>query len=463
MSTQKHSTRIEKKKPLICVVSVFLVIVLITLALFVFKNPYSNYSGEFAINNGKLNVLSAIEAIENGQHIPQYDSDRSIVFKQADGTFAQYVFSSPVMFKTGGKYKFISNQIIDSKKKGFAYENEANSIKSYFPANVHGDFMIQEGKKELSFALQTVSQVFSDGQKLQHTNMYGDRVDAVSFSSNAVDVVMYPTKSGIRAEIIVKEKLEENSLQFKVTSSGGLSQKGEKGYVLFEADGEINSVIYQPITKTANGALSIDATIDCDLYDGENILNVTIPKEFSSALNVYPLKLDMSFELYVSSTPDSSVYSKFKDNSYLRNYAVLGNHPTLGEGWDFMRLGVPSSLAKGQNAPKVTLHIPTLSIPNDTALELYDVNGEWASADITWETKLPESALTPYAKEQPENNYLTFDISNFILASQFVGIIEQEISRGFVLRYSAKDDFAIIASNDNVLYPSFTKTVYLRM
>ncbi len=97
------------------------------------------------------------------------------------------------------------------------------------------------------------------------------------------------------------------------------------------------SVVRQPLLRH-HPDKAFDVTTDVSvLYkaDGQHVQLLMDEAVLRGA--VYPVKLDPSFEIYTEKIPDSSVYSEFDTNAYLRHYEVVGHHPALGEGWTYVR------------------------------------------------------------------------------------------------------------------------------
>ena len=56
----------------------------------------------------------------------------TVVFKNGDGTRTAYHYALPVKYEENGIIKDKNNRIIQSDRTGYAFENEANEVKTYF-------------------------------------------------------------------------------------------------------------------------------------------------------------------------------------------------------------------------------------------------------------------------------------------------------------------------------------------
>lgn len=55
-----------------------------------------------------------------------------------------YIFASPIQFKAQNGYEIIDNTVVESNIEGFAYENKAHEIKTYFPDRLTKYFLIKK-------------------------------------------------------------------------------------------------------------------------------------------------------------------------------------------------------------------------------------------------------------------------------------------------------------------------------
>ena len=79
-------------------------------------------------NSGPGNAGGSCAAAEGGR------ADlNTVVFKNGDGTRTAYHYALPVKYEENGIIKDKSNRIIQSDRTGYAFENEANEVKTYFP------------------------------------------------------------------------------------------------------------------------------------------------------------------------------------------------------------------------------------------------------------------------------------------------------------------------------------------
>lgn len=380
--------------------------------------------------------------------LPQYDSPYTIGTQNRDGTYSIFIFSAPIQFKSGLKYTIIDNGIVESKNSDYAYENASNEIKTYFPAKLEDCFLVSRLSDFIRFRPKDTNG-FSSAKKIIFRNLYDDEVEAVSYSRKDMDLIFYATNAGIRCEIIQKTNLPDNSIFFLVEVSEALMENNKNGYIRFYKDKLNIALIYQPLLKTANGELSINTEMILNQSNQYYELQIKL-KESDISEQSYPLRYDPSFELYRNKTPDTSIYSDYDLNSYLRHYAVVGTHPNLGEGWAYLRFRINRFFTiRSDTLISATYHSKVLLPGSDeTKLTMCSVDKDWSSAQMIWSTKVEplKQIACPMTEELG-----VFDIADFTKrAIEDMDNIEE--ANGCVLRVEGGDDFVVLATSDNSLY-----------
>ncbi len=378
--------------------------------------------------------------------LKEYDSPYTVGTKNRDGTFSLYIFSSPVQYPTEDGYTMIDNGLIKSSEPSFAYENAANEIKCYFPQRLEDGFKIIRGKDWMQF-VPSDTKGYSTAQRHVYTNLFGDKVDAVIYKRKSQNLIFYATSAGIKMEIVLMEMTE--SINFTVETSCKTYEDKQNGYIRF-LNGETNTaVIYQPLAKNDEGDVSIGTKMKISKTQERYSVEIFIDPNLNGQ---YPIRMDPSFELYRNKMPDTSIYSCFNVNSYLRQYAVVGQHPVLGEGWEYMRFRINRFTAiRPNNILSATYHMKLLSdLSDDYQPEMISMDQDWSSAQMLWSTRIqPGGRIGCPETEIPG----VFDITSFVKNSvtDEMNISEAE---GCVLRAKGSD-YMIYASSDNSQYTPY--------
>ena len=327
------------------------------------------------------------------EQLHDYDSPYTICYQNKDDNYSMYIFASPIQFKTKDGYQIIDNTVMKSSKKEFAFENKANEIKTYFPHHLTDYFLIEKGTDSLQFKPHFDVSEFSKAKSKMIKNMYGDKVSAVMYESPSMDLVFYPTKAGIKAEIILRKKPADNVFEFDVKTTATWYENKRNGYILFKDGKENKSIIYAPLIK-GNADTEDNLSIESQLLFSETETGYKLwievdKKMLSNDKTKYPVKFDPSFEMYLNKMPDTSVYSKFDTNSYLLHYAVIGEHPTLGEGWEYVRLRIGNIITTEKNILYAYYYVHSLYANKDNIQKvLSTVDSDWSSTQMVWSNKV---------------------------------------------------------------------------
>ena len=394
------------------------------------------------------------------KHLNNYDSPYTICYMNEDDTYTMYIFASPIQYKTeSGEYAIIDNTVIKTNKPNFIFENKANNIKTYFPKTLLKSFLIIKEYNFLEFKLDWDINGFSEAKQTTFTNMYNDEVSAVVYERKDMDLVFYPTKAGIKTELVLKEKPEDNKFAFIVKSGASEYENNQNGYILFKNGYEEENIIYQPLVQyTANKGRQLDVTTQMNIYREESGYYVGMIIDDNVIENAkYPIKLDPSFEMCLNKIPDSTVYSKHDINNYLASFGIVGGHPIFGEGWHYSRLRLNYFMTLKQDSFKSAVYYIKTLCDNTKAedFKTYESSEQWSSTGMLWESKKPPGKLIS-EKTIPLNGYWGISMNEYVKACFDDPNWEKE-SVGFLMKVEKQNAYRIIATSDNSLYSPFLK------
>lgn len=408
-------------------------------------------------------AISQIDTNENNheEQIHDYDSPYTICYKNKNNTYSMYVFSSPIQYNSGTGYEIIDNTVVKTEKEGFAYENRSNEIKTYFPLSLSEYFVVEQGTTYIKFKPSWNVEGFTEAQESIFTNMYGDKVYAVIYKRDDMEAAFYPTKAGIKAEIVLRELPQVNTFDFIVKSSNKSYENNQNGYIVFKSVNENKSVIYGPLVQyTHKEKQQMDATakIGIDRERGNTNVLLTIDEDILDNISeAHPVRFDLAFDLYLNKLPDSTVYSKHDINNYLANYAVIGNHPVFGAGWHYLRFRLNWFFQiQSENITNATYSIRNLySTDESSEIQLLDMDNQWSSTELQWNnrSKMYHEYLDfEYKSEQ----YVNIPITSFVKKA-FDDESWLEESHGLLLQNNMEDQFSIFATSDNTLYSPYLR------
>lgn len=400
-------------------------------------------------------ALSPVPGISGqGEALPECNTPYTVGYPNRDGTYSLYIFSSPVQYPTGDGYAVIDNTVVASGKEGFAYENKANEIKAYFPPSLSEYFRVEKGEAWIEFKPCGDWSGFSEAKDTPYVNMYGDTVSAVLYEGTALDMVFYPTKAGIQAELVLKKCPEENTLDFCVRTNDASYIDRQNGYIVFRDGDDIQSVVRQPLLRH-HPDKAFDVTTDVSILykaDGQHVQLLMDEAVLRGA--VYPVKLDPSFEIYTEKIPDSSVYSEFDTNAYLRHYEVVGHHPALGEGWTYVRFRLNTYFhAAPADILSAEYCVRELYTSGAVKTAFYKPLYQWNSQSVVWSDRVPEDKRVS-AKSRTQASVRAYDIMEFVRDCVEFYSWETELM-GLLLKAEEDEGFRIFASSDHALYSPY--------
>ena len=169
---------------------------------------------------------------------------------------------------------------------------------------------------------------------------------------------------------------------------------------------------------------------------------------------VYPVKLDPSFEIYTEKIPDSSVYSEFDTNAYLRHYEVVGHHPALGEGWTYVRFRLNTYFhAAPADILSAEYCVRELYTSGAVKTAFYKPLYQWNSQSVVWSDRVPEDKRVS-AKSRTQASVRAYDITEFVRDCVEFYSWETELM-GLLLKAEEDEGFRIFASSDHALYSPY--------
>lgn len=408
--------------------------------------------------NNLLAGAGNITALSNVKHITKlsdFDSPYTICYKNSNNTYSLYMFASPVQYLSNDQYVLIDNAIVKSNNKKYKYENKANEIKTYFPLKISDGLLITKNKDSIKINLCGDLSEFEEVEQIEYENMFGDKVSAVIYKSAGFDIIFYPTKSGIKSEVLWNNE-KKKEIEFSVSVSDSFVDKTKNEYMVFKnINKEKTAVIYASLSKygtpekmeTCSNEIEYKGLTD----DEKNIICI----KPSDSINVEMVnKTGFSFEYYLNKMADSTAYSEYDENTYLSEYFVVGNSKLYGESIHYIRTRLNLFMSTGEdNIKAATYSIKPLSDNTDfSKIALFKVDNQWSSTKLSWLNKSDLGIRLCNGKEI--NGYEVFDITGYVKqAFQKADVLME--SYGFAIKSENNIEDTFLASSDNSLYSPY--------
>lgn len=412
------------------------------------------------------------ERVVTNKHIEKinfFDTERSVGYKNEDGTYTAYIFSSPIRYSKGvsGLVDF-DNRLIEIyegkyKKKNYIYRNNKNDVFTYYPDRLTKDqgFLLENSFYDIKFGMHDKELNFTDCKKL--TNIWGQENEVVTYVENndSFSINAYTTKSGFRLEISMNNF--EKEIKFWIESLDLTTKLEEGGYLLVKDSEDIQMIIRKPIVKTGSSLDAkyyLNSKLEIAVEEDKSILSILLDQDLKENLkeSSKPICIDISFEVHRDKLPDSPVYSELPFlNQYLSDYSIVGNHPEFGIGKVYSRTRLYDLYEENKkNINSVMYAVYNLTDLNKNKKIMVDnVSDFWSSTSINW-FKSPSSDFVLSSEKISEKGYYYFNILKHfeLLKIKDIRETEENLNTGGILLHS-DDEYIILASSDNSLFPVF--------
>ena len=412
----------------------------------------------------------------HAKRLTDKESPYTMCFENTDGTNSLYIFTSPIAYYDDKEQlKAIDNTLTKTKdknlkNKGYELEQKSNDIQSYFPKdlkktpfllknisnNKNTEFEFKPNENFIDMNLK--ESTFLDLLGREHSSaIYQDK------KSNDIIIEYIPTSSGITANIIINEKPENEQIDFYISQQDKWNYDiTDNEYILFKENetNEPKAIIRASHLKDANGICSYDNKISVKNGLGKCVYSIKPDTGFLNDPNIkYPLSLSTSFELYRSTTPDTTVYSdKPDENLYLADYAVLGDNKTFGSSINYIRFRVNYVFKSYAENVKSAEYVSTILSKDqkEISVNMLRLKDIWSSTVMNWNSRSKTYDVESTANISSSGRY-GFDITKFIKACVKDDKWDTE-SCGLAM--AAQDNSIgskIISTGDNALYRPYVR------
>ncbi len=355
------------------------------------------------------------------------------------------IYNAPVMYLKDGKYTMKDLSIVDSDKKEFMFMNKGSDIKVYFPKRIEQDFYIEQdgiGKK-FNFL---VEEEFQDAIVSKYVNVFGEEVEAVIYKTqDGMEIIAYSTISGIQFEYKLLKNNNVPNLTFECKDK---SLTDNDGYITINDNKKY--VIYKPLIYANNNELLWNYNIKYK-KEGEKLKIY-----FDKPKDIDEIKVTFSIEVYLDKIPDSTAYSGKLENSYLRNYAVIGNSEEFGVGYHYVRFRLSYLFdMKAENILQAKYYVKCLN-DNDIPLVMGENKQQWSSTKLVWDGQNDFSDIELSKGVMNSDGWISFDITQFVKNCINDKSLNSE-SIGCRIRSQENSEYSVVATSDNSLYVPYVK------
>ena len=349
----------------------------------------------------------------------------SLLYANADGTYTEYFFSENVKYGKDGTVKDKSNKLTYSENLG-GFTNEENDINVILPTvyTSENGVSLSYGENVISFAVDDCAS--SEAEYIKGENG-ADKIVYKDVFAPGIDLEYHAQFSGVKENIILNEKPQNNVFTFKIKTNGAYLQN-ENGTVLIldekgEGIGYIGELyIYDAEGKTGSGEVQLE-----EIKAGDEYLYIlTVDNEYlNSADTVYPVTVDPRVIYKTNSTISDSSLIK-SGSTYTLNtsasYAMLGYYISTSTGRLLMKFPAAvsriNSFGSTETLISASLKLYTTSTINtNMTIQCYCMTSDWnqtlngSASSYLWNAVSAGSVKT--ASFTSSVKTVTFDIKDY--------------------------------------------------
>ena len=381
---------------------------------------YDDAETALSIMNELPATITAAQAVQAG-HVMRLKAEEpdlnTVVFKNGDGTRTAYQYAVPVKYVENGEIKDKSSRLVATDKGGYAYENEANEVKTYFPQGLgekgarleYGGYALEltPVTAETPGVYSAGSSLAAGGSVLRNVTEAADGMNYAGALGEGISLRYTPTLTGLKEDIILDSYTGRSSFSFRLRTEGlELCEISGNWYLSDPESGEIvvelgEIYIHDSYTgNVAEGEQSAHEAYGCitaeTIEEGEEyILSVHAPAEYLSAPGtVYPVYIDPTFNVVNTYIQDTHISSGYPSRNY--NTASLLNLGYGSSSKSTRILAKVTSLNGGELRPgwpigtfpditSATYHMYcTSSYTSNPYVDVYRVKNSWSNTGATW-------------------------------------------------------------------------------
>ena len=334
-----------------------------------------------------------------GHEVAKLRTSQSKTFARPDGTYVTRTYPAPVNFRDGrGHFHPIDNRLVRvceaSRRQGYAFENAANSYRSFLPGNLQSPVLVASHGSWVSLRLIGAN---ASGAAAADTGRYTDALPGV-------DAAYTAASSGLKETLTLADTKARSSFDYVVHASRDLRpRRNRDGSIAFvNRRGKVVFVLPAPFVydekQKADGASFGAVSQRLKKITGGYMLRLAVKRSYLAAAGrQFPVTVDPTIE-HVENTVDTRLrQTQANLDCYLRDGTGANTTQCGGQqlvlGWDgasqrrpMLRFDVQNSLPKGIKVLDAELGLYMLDndVDNTPAtVNLHRITRSWTGA-ATW-------------------------------------------------------------------------------
>ncbi|MDA8235707.1 MAG: DNRLRE domain-containing protein [Clostridia bacterium] len=340
----------------------------------------------------------------------------SKTFKVDEGRYKAEVSLTPIHYENEKKQLVdIDNTLVETKVKGFKYENKANKMKVYLAEATNQDkfLRLQDDKYTLEWVPQEVDKV--EGVARQNSMLFP------GIQKN-VDLKYTITSNQVKEDIILLTKEAGNKFNFTMEARGVAPKANPDGSISLIDPISKQEIWYveKPFMYDDNGETSQAVDMKLEIFRGKYIVSLTADQDWLQQSNrKYPVTID---PLIIQPDPkigrDSSISSQYPNNNYRANHELwVGNSEYYGKTRTFAVFTQLNKIPANASITSAKISLYKKSGGNGS-INLYPVEADWAwdGRTLTWKWWEKNRKTGPQVDSTtgPGTGWWTFDVKDLV-------------------------------------------------
>ncbi len=289
-----------------------------------------------------INVDTAVAKGHVNRLYLQESSLNTVIYQNRNGTKSTYIFSKPVKYvDETGKVQDKSSKLSRLSDGVYPYAMLNNSVKAYFSGNAANGTMIRYKDYSISMSpdtLESSSVTFKpENNTIEYSGAFG----------SGTSIVYQPKLNGLKEDIVLLEKPENNEFGFNLVLEGLTPIKHGEQWYLADENNNIISNFGEIIIRDATGR-TVDGNIIIVGTDSQGVYKVVIsaPSLFlDDDATSYPVFIDPSIYIwedgyYYNEYEATIQYNAITDTGLYTTSAAVS---TAQSNPDYHKLGYYSS------------------------------------------------------------------------------------------------------------------------
>lgn len=285
----------------------------------------------------------------HARELPGLRTATSRTYVDAGGTRRTEIFTNPVHFRAGGRWRRIDNSLVASSRPGYALENAAGPARVLLPGDLGAaPVRVEDGRRWIAFGLDGArgGAVVSDGAA-----RYAGALEGVTAAYEAV-------AGGVKEKLVLAGPASPAAFSFELATSPGLAARAARsgGVEFVDRRGRVAFTMPAPFMYDAAGAVSHDVTLS---VTGSSLRLAADEAWLADAARAWPVVVDPTL-----------VAKPAQRDCWIGNGTEVASS-NCGTNSDYIRVGYTGS-AKRRGLVKFDVSsIPRNATVTDADLALY--------------------------------------------------------------------------------------------